>query len=127
MNIWVLAKEQTDKDQRTFEDIVKPKLLTFYKVTGEDITINLNDYGEYDKPVIHFVEGNHINIDRLTDPNNIKQGYQYNCSPPLKSISVKYDEQPNIKVVRIMLDNWVKIVEALDKRVNEVYKEVVRS
>jgi hypothetical protein len=59
MDIWILAKEQTDKDIQAFEDIVKPKLLAFYKLTGEEITINLNDVNQYDKPVIVYTITEH--------------------------------------------------------------------
>jgi hypothetical protein len=36
-NIWDKAEIQTHKEIQTFDDIIRPKLLSYYKTTGEDI------------------------------------------------------------------------------------------
>ena len=122
-NIWNKAEEQTRQDIKTFVDVVKPKLEQYYRLTGEDITINLNDKGQYDKPIIQYSHGNALSSSIIDTNLSLRSGYNNQCNDKVKYIDLKYGEVYNIELVRECLDHWDKIVLKLEERLNQLYKD----
>lgn len=60
-DIWTIAEIQTHTEIQAFGYIVRPKLVSFYKTTGEDIYINLNEYGKHTLPIVFYTS----NYDRI--------------------------------------------------------------
>ena len=85
-NIWEIAEEQSRLDIRTFTEVIKPKLELFYKTTGKDITINLNEYGTHGKPIVTYAQGNHLSYSIEQDVKTVSVGYQSACNDIIKSM-----------------------------------------
>jgi hypothetical protein len=85
-NIWEIAEEQSRLDIRTFTEVIKSKLELFYKTTGEDITINLNEYGTHGIPTVTYAQGNHLSCSIQQDVKTVSVGYQSACNDTIKSM-----------------------------------------
>jgi hypothetical protein len=102
-NIWDKAEIQTHKEIQTFDDIIRPKLLSYYKTTGEDIYINLNEYGTHTLPIVFYTDnydlGYKIQEVRTTDLHD----REYITDKEVEVTDIRYSDPLNIKVIRVFL------------------------
>jgi len=125
---WNKAREQRDKLLEHYNKVIKPTLLDFYNITGEDITLMLDD-SIYNTTLI-FRDGNrleyvtsqyHIDSSRPSTLNIIPYTLEY---PDTSYINLdSYYIQPNIKVIKVFNQHWDKIRAHLDTRIGKVVSE----
>lgn len=117
--MWDKTKQQTDKLIEHYNNTIKPTLLEFYKLTGEDIDLEIEeDNNSEEMPTITFTNGNRIscilysckytNTTVLTDTKYYHNIYRY------------HDDELNIKV---FYQYWNKILKYMNERIKSISKE----
>lgn len=122
---WTKAREHKNKLLDHYNNIIKPKLLEFYELTGEDIKLNLNNFGQRDKPTIYYEPyiSNTISYDTQQVITPIDDSIACEIQVSESYSMFMDDDVPNIKVIKVFYQYWNKILEYMDSRIDICLKD----
>lgn len=123
---WKQARQQRDKLLEHYNKTIKPTLLEFYNLTGEDFNIHVDTDKHNVKMSIIYYNGNDIEYETRTytleadtgivRPPNVIRLYSY--------LGTEEHIKPfNIKVIKVFNQHWDKIKEYMDTRISLCIKD----
>jgi hypothetical protein len=115
---WIKAREIRDKLLEHYNNVIKPTLLEFYNITQEDFKISIPETQEIEnKPYIKFngIVISYYSFDTYSNTTYSIQVNQYINT--LTSLTIGPSNQPSIKMVKILHDNWDTILNYMDQRI----------
>ncbi len=129
---WKELKEHNNKLLDYYNTIIKPTLLEFYKLTGEELETKIDYHNNLLMTLRYRDDTISFSMERIDPTNNKSQDYipesiEYNS---IYIHGSELGEQPNIRVVRFFYEHWDKVLEDIDLSItlcNAVHGNIVRS
>lgn len=122
-NNWNTLRDYNTKLLDHYNTIIKPKLLEFYELTKEDITISLAE--QTNKPEIRYKDGKYIGF--YNYKHDTYATYSLTLYPNTDdNITEDHNITEDIRMVRLLDKLWPKILEYMNDRIDQTIKTYVQ-